>query len=74
MDSTEKNDATVQPTIANPDRIEDEATFLTHEESAHRVPALPYQKIKSRVSASGLSVEDADDLKDDRISNGKHTQ
>ena len=47
VDSTEKNDATAQPTLARPDRIEDKATHLTPEEIVYRMSRSPCQKMKS---------------------------
>ena len=37
VDSTEKNDVTVQPTLVTTDRIEDKRIDLTHEEIMHRI-------------------------------------
>ena len=74
MDSTEKNDATSQPTLVIPDCLEDKAICLTPEEIVCRKSRLPYQKMKSRINISGLSAEEIDDLKDDTINNDRHTQ
>jgi len=47
---------------------------LAPDEIMYRTSALPYQKMKSRINFSGLSTEEIDELKDDRIGNTKCTQ
>ena len=74
MDSTEKDDATAQHVLVTPDRVEDKRIYLTPEEIMHRTAELTSQKMKSRINLSGLSTEEAHDLKDDGIGNDKRTQ